>query len=41
MHDRRNALVAADLLDGREIPCFEGQEVRLQHILTDRDAVLR
>lgn len=36
VHDRRNALVAADLLNDRVIPFFEEQDVRLQRILTDR-----
>lgn len=36
VHDRRNALVAADLLNDRVIPFFEEQDVRLQRVLTDR-----
>lgn len=36
LYDRKNALVAADLLNDRVIPFFESQEVRLLRILTDR-----
>lgn len=36
VHDRRHALVAADLLNDRVIPWFEEQDVRLQRVLTDR-----
>ena len=36
VHDRRNALVAADLLNDRVVPFFEEQDVRLQRVLTDR-----
>ena len=36
VYDRRNALVAADLLNDRVIPWFEEQDVRLLRILTDR-----
>lgn len=36
VHDRRNALVAADLLNDRVIPFFEEQDVRLLRVLTDR-----
>ena len=36
LYDRKNALVAADLLNDRVIPWFEQQDVRLLRILTDR-----
>jgi transposase InsO family protein len=36
LYDRKNALVAADLLNDRVLPFFEQQEVRLLRILTDR-----
>lgn len=36
LYDRKNALVAADLLNDRVVPFFESQEVRLLRILTDR-----
>lgn len=36
LYDRKNALVAADLLNDRVIPWFEEQDVRLLRILTDR-----
>lgn len=36
LYDRRNALVAADLLNDRVIPWFEEQDVRLLRVLTDR-----
>jgi transposase InsO family protein len=36
LYDRKNALVAADLLNDRVIPWFEAQEVPLLRILTDR-----
>lgn len=36
LYDRRNALVAADLLNDRVLPFFEQQEVPLLRILTDR-----
>ena len=36
LYDRKNALVAADLLNDRVIPWFEQQEVPLLRILTDR-----
>lgn len=36
LYDRKNALVAADLLNDRVIPFFEQQEVPLLRILTDR-----
>src|SRR5438309_2117237 len=36
LYDRKNALVAADLLNDRVLPFFEEQEVSLLWILTDR-----
>ena len=36
LYDRKNALVAAELLNDRVLPFFEQQEVRLLRILTDR-----
>lgn len=36
LYDRKNALVAADLLNDRVIPFFEGAQVPLLRILTDR-----
>jgi len=36
LYDRKNALVAADLLNDRVLPFFEGHEVPLLRILTDR-----
>lgn len=36
VYDRKNALVAADLLNDRVIPWFEEQDVRLLRVLTDR-----
>lgn len=36
LYDRKNALVAADLLNDQVIPFFEEQEVKLLRILTDR-----
>ena len=36
LYDRKNALVAADILNDRVLPFFEGQEVPLLRILTDR-----
>jgi hypothetical protein len=36
LYDRKNALVAADLLNDRVVPFFEEQEVPLLRILTDR-----
>jgi len=36
LYDRKNALVAADLLNDRIIPFFESQDVKLLRILTDR-----
>lgn len=36
VYDRKNALVAADLLNDRVLPFYEEQEVELLRILTDR-----
>jgi hypothetical protein len=36
LYDRKNALVAADLLNDRVLPFFEQQDVPLLRILTDR-----
>jgi hypothetical protein len=36
LYDRKNALVAADMLNDRVIPFFDEQEVRLLRLLTDR-----
>ena len=36
LYDRKNALVAADILNGRVVPFFEEHEVPLLRILTDR-----
>jgi transposase InsO family protein len=36
LYDRKNALVAADMLNDRVVPFFEEQEVPLLRILTDR-----
>jgi transposase InsO family protein len=36
LYDRKNALVAADMLNDRVIPWFEEQDVRALRILTDR-----
>lgn len=36
LYDRKNGLVAADLLNDRVIPFFEEQEVKLLRVLTDR-----
>ena len=36
LYDRKNALVAADLLNDQVLPFFEQQEVQLLRILTDR-----
>jgi len=36
LYDRKNALVAADLLNDRVLPFFEDNEVKLLRILTDR-----
>lgn len=35
LYDRKNALVAADLLNDRVIPFFEGNEIPLLRVLTD------
>lgn len=36
VYDRKNTLVAADLLNDRVLPFFEEQQVRLLRVLTDR-----
>ena len=36
LYDRKNALVAADMLNDQVIPFFEQQEVRVLRVLTDR-----
>jgi transposase InsO family protein len=36
LYDRKNALVAADMLNDRVIPWYEEQDVKLQRVLTDR-----
>ena len=36
LYDRKNALVAADMLNDRVVPFFEEQDVRLLRVLTDR-----
>jgi len=36
LYDRKNALVAAEMLNDRVLPFFEEQDVRLLRILTDR-----
>jgi hypothetical protein len=36
LYDRKNALVAADLLNDRVLPLFEEQNVPLLRVLTDR-----
>ena len=36
LYDRKNALVAADLLNDKVLPFFEEQDIRLLRILTDR-----
>jgi transposase InsO family protein len=36
LYDRKNALVAADMLNDRVLPVFEEQEVPLLRVLTDR-----
>ena len=36
LYDRKNALVAADMLNDRVVPFYEGQDVPLLRILTDR-----
>jgi transposase InsO family protein len=41
LYDRKNALVAADLLNDKVIPFFEEQDVKLLRILTDRGSEYR
>ena len=36
LYDRKNALVAADMLNDRAIPFFAQQGLKLMHVLTDR-----
>ena len=36
LYDRKTALVAADLLNDRVVPCFEEHGLRLLRVLTDR-----
>nr|NGY94221.1 hypothetical protein [Neochlamydia sp. AcF84] len=36
LYDRKNALVAADMLNDQVIPWFEEQDIRILRILTDR-----
>lgn len=36
LYDRKNALVAADMLNDQVVPFFEQQELRLLRVLTDR-----
>lgn len=36
LYDRKNALVAADLLNDRVVPFFEQQDIKLLRMLTDR-----
>lgn len=36
LYDRKNALVAADLLNDRVLPFFEQEDIRLLRIMTDR-----
>ena len=36
LYDRKNALVAADLLNDRVLPFYEEQDIRLLRVLTDR-----
>ena len=36
LYDRKNALVAADLLNDRVLPLYEGHDIPLLRILTDR-----
>jgi hypothetical protein len=36
VYDRKNALVAADLLNDRVLPFYEGQGIPLLRVLTDR-----
>lgn len=37
LYDRKNALVAADMLNDRVVPFYEEQDLRLLRILTDRE----
>jgi hypothetical protein len=37
LYDRRNALVAADMLNDQVLPFYEEQDVPLLRVLTDRD----
>lgn len=41
LYDRKNALIAADLLNDRVIPFFEEQNVKLLRMLTDRGSEYR
>jgi len=41
LYDRKNALVAADLLNDKVIPFFEEQDVKLLRMLTDRGSEYR
>lgn len=41
LYDRKNALVAADLLNDKVIPFFEAMEVKLLRVLTDRGTEYR
>ncbi|MBI3260740.1 MAG: IS481 family transposase [Ignavibacteriae bacterium] len=41
LYDRKNALVAADLLNDKVIPFFEEQEIKLLRMLTDRGSEYR
>lgn len=36
LYDRKNALIAADLLNDKVVPFFEAEDVRLLRVLTDR-----
>jgi transposase InsO family protein len=36
LYDRKNALVAADLLNDQDLPFFEQEEIRLLRVLSDR-----
>jgi transposase InsO family protein len=36
LYDRKNALVAADMLNDKVVPAFEAQGIRLLRVLTDR-----
>ena len=36
LYDRKHALVAADMLNDKVLPFFEGQDIRLLRVLTDR-----